>query len=559
MGARVLTGEMVPADEAQAGIMRTTGQRRWFYDNVMTGAVGYYLDRPEVAGIISVLAFTCGPDSVMVETLARRAHARGRSFMSLVLDEHGSAAGMITRLEAFMDMLGRQKQARGALPAAPIEAGSTANSPQPPRAAPAFLRQSNKPVIGFPRMGTVMVAVKSVFKGIGAQLEMGPALSSQTVSLGARHSPEFICTPYKYILGNMIEMLDAGADTLLYVDGPGLCRNSAYTQLLGDVLRDLGYKFKFLSTEILTDKILGLATFLRQFAPDLSWGEIVRQIRLGLAKMFTLDDLERRVQYFRPREITTGGVDKLWNEANLRIDEATDIDALNRVKADLSGKIERTPVDPTIRPVKIATTGEYYAVLDPFFNLDLERELGKLGAEVHRTLMMGKWAKDMLILDSLGLPRKPEIDRAAKPYLRWDISGEGWVTIGQTVIHGQKGFDGVVEALPFTCAPEVAALNILPRVSRDHNIPVLSFIFDEQSGRAGMKTRLEAFVDLLYRRREVQESARQAAPVSELPQMPAEAACAACPIIESCGRASTGVRPTGCALKPGELRQRQAI
>jgi len=169
-----------------------------------------------------------------------------------------------------------------------------------------------------------------------------------------------------------------------------LCRNSAYTQLLGDVLRDLGYKFKFLSTEILTDKILGLAAFLRQFAPDLSWGEIVRQIRLGLAKMFALDDLERRVQFFRPREIASGFVDKLWSEANLRIDGAGNIDALKRVKADVLRKIERTPIDPTLRPVRIATTGEYYAVLDPFFNLDLERELGRLGAEVHRTLMMGQ-------------------------------------------------------------------------------------------------------------------------------------------------------------------------
>ncbi len=550
LGAHILTGEMVSADEAQAGIMRTTGQLRWFYDNTMSGAVGHYLDQPEVEGIISVLAFTCAPDSVMVETLTRRAHARGRSFMGLVLDEHGSATGMVTRLEAFIDMLGRQKQARVVGPPAPIEAGSTVPSPQPPAAAPAFLRQSNRPVIGFPRMGTVAVAVKSVFKGIGAQLELGPALSSRTVSLGARHSPEFICTPYKYILGNMIEMLDAGADTLLYVDGTSLCRNSAYTQLLGDVLRDLGYKFNFLSTEILDGKILGLVKFLRQFAPDLSWGEVVRQVRLGLTKMFVLDDIERRVQYFRPREITPGGVDKLWDEANLRIDDAADIEALARIKADVLQKIERTPVDPAIRPVRIATTGEIYAVLDPFFNLDLERELGKLGAEVHRTLMMSEWVKDFLFWESLGLPRLPKIDRVARPYLRWDISGEGWVTIGQTVIHGQKGFDGMVEALPFTCAPEVAALNILPRVSRDHNIPVLSFIFDEQSGRAGMKTRLEAFVDLLVRRRDVKESARQAVPVGELPQMPAEAACAACPIIESCQRPSTGTRPKGCALEP---------
>ena len=45
-------------------------------------------------------------------------------------------------------------------------------------------------------------------------------------------------------------------------------------------------------------------------------------------------------------------------------------------------------------------------------------------------------------------------------------------------------------------------LNILPRIRHDLNIPIIPFILDEQSGRAGMKTRLEAFIDLLYRRRE---------------------------------------------------------
>jgi predicted nucleotide-binding protein (sugar kinase/HSP70/actin superfamily) len=60
----------------------------------------------------------------------------------------------------------------------------------------------------------------------------------------------------------------------------------------------------------------------------------------------------------------------------------------------------------------------------------------------------------------------------------------------------------VVETLPFTCVPEVTALNILPRVSRDFNLPILSLIFDEQTGHAGVRTRLEAFVDLLKRRQQ---------------------------------------------------------
>jgi hypothetical protein len=56
-----------------------------------------------------------------------------------------------------------------------------------------------------------------------------------------------------------------------------------------------------------------------------------------------------------------------------------------------------------------------------------------------------------------------------------------------------------------------------------------------------MKTRLEAFVDLLYRRREVRESA----PSAELPALD-EAVCARCPVSVGCSR--NGSRPGECAL-----------
>jgi predicted nucleotide-binding protein (sugar kinase/HSP70/actin superfamily) len=366
------------------------------------------------------------------------------------------------------------------------------------------LREIHKPRLGFPRMGTSAIALRSMFEGIGAQVELGPALSANTVSLGARYSPEFICTPYKYILGNMIEMLDAGADTLLYMDGAELCRNSSYTQLLNEVLHDLGYKFKLVSTAIFEKGgILALPQFLRQFMPQFSWSQVIRQIHLALTKMNALDEIERRVQYLRPRELARGCADKIWVEGIARIDRVVNLDLLNPVRRDILNKLNQVAINPTLQPVKIATTGEYYAVLEPFYNLDVERVLGQLGAEVHRSLMLGDWARLTLVLDALGF-HNSEIERAAKPYLRWNVGGEGLVTVGQTVIHAKKHFAGMVEMLPFTCIPEVTVLNILPKISRDYNIPIISFILDEQTGRAGMRTRLEAFVDLLNRRRDIQ-------------------------------------------------------
>ena len=50
--------------------------------------------------------------------------------------------------------------------------------------------------------------------------------------------------------------------------------------------------------------------------------------------------------------------------------------------------------------------------------------------------------------------------------------------------------------------PEIVAESILPAVERDFDIPVLTLIIDEMTGEAGYFTRVEAFIDLLYRRRE---------------------------------------------------------
>ncbi|MFZ6029816.1 MAG: acyl-CoA dehydratase activase-related protein [Chloroflexota bacterium] len=496
LGVTVLSSEMVAPEDAQGGVRHTTGQKRWFYEDWISGAGGYYLQDATVDGLIAVLAFTCGPDSAMVETLSRRTHALQRPFMSLVLDEHGSATGMITRLEAFVDMLSRQKAAASSRKA-------TVNLPGR-FSPPVLLREIHKPVLGFPRMGTSVIPLKSLFEGIGMPVQLGPSLSNRTVSLGARHSPEFICTPYKYILGNMIEMVEAGANTLLYMDGAELCRNSCYTQLLTDALHDMGHKVRLVSTGAFEKGgLFALPQFLSQFMDSFSWRLVVKQIYLALAKMNVIDELERRLQFLRPRQAIPGCAEKVWEEANVRIGEVADPDALKSARKDLLQKMAQIAIDPMRRPVRIATTGEYYALLEPFYNQDVERILGELGAEVSRTIMLGDWIKASMVLDVLGLHRS-EAEQAARPYLRWNVGGEGLLTVGQAVQHAKKGFDGLVELLPFTCLPEITALNILPKIGRDFNLPIISFILDEQTGQAGMRTRLEAFVDLLYRRREMQ-------------------------------------------------------
>jgi len=109
-GNRVVTPEMVPAWELKSAVNRLTGGAYWTYEDEVVGAGGYYLDN-EADGIIGIMAFGCGPDSLMMD-MVRRQSARLKStpFMCLTLEEHTAEAGVVTRLEAFTDMIKRKKR-----------------------------------------------------------------------------------------------------------------------------------------------------------------------------------------------------------------------------------------------------------------------------------------------------------------------------------------------------------------------------------------------------------------------------------------------------------------
>ena len=60
----------------------------------------------------------------------------------------------------------------------------------------------------------------------------------------------------------------------------------------------------------------------------------------------------------------------------------------------------------------------------------------------------------------------------------------------------ERGFDGVVHLMPFGCLPELITRSMIPQISEDYDIPILSMSMDEQQGEANTQTRVEAFIDL---------------------------------------------------------------
>ena len=100
--------------------------------------------------------------------------------------------------------------------------------------------------VSFQHIGNMWVGLKAVADKIGFDLVVPPITSQRTLSLGTRYSPEMVCLPFKLTLGNMIESLEMGADTLITIGQYGPCRFGYYHRVQEIILRDLGYDFELL-------------------------------------------------------------------------------------------------------------------------------------------------------------------------------------------------------------------------------------------------------------------------------------------------------------------------
>jgi len=356
--------------------------------------------------------------------------------------------------------------------------------------------------IGIPHFGNVYIPVKAVACRLGAganEMIIPPPMTERTLDFGVKYSPQEACLPYKLTLGSLIETCELGADTLIHGRGTGICRLGYYARGQEQMIRDLGYDAHFFTVDVSHHKFRSIVRLLKDLTNGAPWHEVISALFFGISKSFALDKIEKVVQKTRAVEMEKGMANLLYREAIGAIDEAMVRKEVKKVSKEYIDRLNQVPRDPKADPLKVAIIGEIYVVIEPFANMDIEVELGKLGVEVERTMTLSRWIKYNLFLNHLGIREWRKVHKAAKPYLDHSVGGDGWESVGEKVLCARDGYDGIIHLAPFTCMPEIVAQNIMQSTKED--IPVLAVMCDEQQGKQGMLTRLEAFVDLLSFRR----------------------------------------------------------
>lgn len=106
LGARPVTPEMVDDGDIETGAASLPKRLFWTLGRRILGAGIHLADSGAVEGIIHVMSFGCGPESMVSDLLAREVRRRSSMpIMALSIDEHTGEAGLATRIEAFIDMI----------------------------------------------------------------------------------------------------------------------------------------------------------------------------------------------------------------------------------------------------------------------------------------------------------------------------------------------------------------------------------------------------------------------------------------------------------------------
>lgn len=112
LGVAVLTSEIASEEDLDAGTARLVGRPYWTFEDEVIGAAGHYFET-DIDGIICVVCFGCGPDSLMMDVIQRASKQYvSTPLMMVIIDEHTGEAGLVTRVEAFIDMLYRRRYVR---------------------------------------------------------------------------------------------------------------------------------------------------------------------------------------------------------------------------------------------------------------------------------------------------------------------------------------------------------------------------------------------------------------------------------------------------------------
>ncbi len=457
--------------------------------------------------------FRCGPDSFIWHYVTEE--LKGKPFLHLEVDEHSADAGMVTRIEAFLDSLRGSEQNE--------KKEVTIFRPRPSPSSPPKER-----VLYFPYMNDGAYMVAAAARSVGVPSEVLPRQTNEDMALGRKYTSSKECFPMICTTGSFLKkLMEPGADpskmSFFMPDHNGPCRFGQYNQFHRILFDRLGFK----EAELITPSN---DTSYQDIA-----GEHGQKFRINAWKGFIAADFLRKIhRETRPYEIFKGETDRLYDDSIKRLERCIESGArgLRKDLESIMADFLTIKVDKSQRKPVVSIIGEIFMRDNAFCNGNLSNRLEDLGVEVlvapfsewiyystHRFTRDSRWKNDKkgvikskiqgigqnFIAETLLKNIKKFTDhekdvslhdmlKLCNTYVSEFYDGDPPIAMGTSVALTERGISGIAAILPFTCMPGTLIASVSDSFRKDHNnIPFINIAYDGQDS-VSLDTRLQAFV-----------------------------------------------------------------
>ena len=356
--------------------------------------------------------------------------------------------------------------------------------------------------VTFPHLGPLHIAASQLLTYLDISYVISSSNGQQALNKGALISPEDICLPFKYMVGNLAESYDMGADTAIMMATNGPCRLGEYGELLKLVLEGNGYDYKWILIGSGTATgVKDIFTIFRSLSSQeyLSSRKIIKGLVSAVKLINKIDrfreELQQRAGYLKdPFEAV-----KLWKKTDKNLAKAQSFDECFRIIKKAERELASFEIDKNADPVKVLLVGEIYTTIETEANRHLEEKLMAMSCSVKRHIDISWWIRYSLM--SIVVPEKLKRKIMPSGTIKNNVGGYGRETVGRVM--RDRWSDGIIKIMPSGCMPEIVTKAFCQSMEDHMDIRILHLIYDEMSGQAGYETRIEAFVDMLERRKHV--------------------------------------------------------
>lgn len=301
------------------------------------------------------------------------------------------------------------------------------------------------------------------FTCLGFDVLLSDKTTTKLINDGGQMVVSDTCLPIKVYVGHVLNLLDKGCDTIFVpsIQSVGYkINNCSKVRGLPEIIRNVIDR-PFTMIEPTLDKTENLG--IKDFCFD-----IANQLNISDKKLVEKAIKSGWDYYNRFTLMTQSGLS--YSEA---------------LKNAIEGRLDTKKVE-IVRPLSVVIMGHGYNLFDERLSMNLIKKLEKMNIKVYTGLNVSKEdaIKSIHNLSEIQYwANELELTGAAAYYMQ------------------KNKVDGIIALTAFGCGPDSLMVDEIQYHAKEINLPMMVLTIDEHTGEAGFVTRLEAFVDMLVRRR----------------------------------------------------------